>query len=186
MGGGGALDQAPPAPSSGRSHNLTYEDFSTLTGQIEACLNSRPLSPLSTHPKDLAARTPGHFLIGSALTALPEPPTFGLSVLGSARYRLTTQMKDHFWRRWQKVLHQMQQRSKWQEPTHTIQVGDLVLMSDDLLPPTKWPLARVEQCHPGPDGLTRVVTLRIATTTLQQPLVKVVRLPVDLHTTTTD
>ena len=54
-------------------------------------------------------------------------------------------------------------------------------MSDDLLPPTKWPLARVEQYHPGLDGLTRVVRLRTATTTLQRPLVKVVQLPVDLH-----
>ena len=94
-------------------HNLTHEEFSTLTAQIEACLNSRPLSPLSTHPKDLGALTPGHFLIGNALTTLPEPHTFSLFVLGSVRYRLTTQMKDHFWRRWQKeVLHQMQQRSK--------------------------------------------------------------------------
>ena len=86
-------------------------------------------------------------------------------------------MRDHFWRRWQKeVLHQLQQRSKWLEPSHTVQEGDLILLAEDLLPPTKWPLARVERYHPGPGGLTRVMTLRTATTTLQLPLVKVVLL----------
>ena len=158
---------------------LTFEEFSTLAAQIEACLNSRPLSPLSTDAQDVTALTPGHFLVGSALTALPEPDTTNLSVLGNARYRLTTQMRDHFWRRWQKeVLYQLQQRSKL-EPSHAVRKGDLVLLAEDLLPPTKWPLARVERCHPGPDGLTRVVTLRTATTTLQRPLVKIVRLPVE-------
>jgi len=50
---------------------LTYEEMSTA--QIEACLNSRPLQALSGDPDDTAAFTPGHFLVGSALTAIPEP-----------------------------------------------------------------------------------------------------------------
>ena len=158
---------------------LTFEEFSTLAAQIEACLNSRPLSPLSTDSQDVTALTPGLFLVGSALTTIPEPSTLEFSVLGPARYRITTQMRDHFWKRWQReVLHQMQQRSKWLEANHKVREGDLVLIVEDLLPPNKWPLARVEQCHPGQDGLTRVLTLRTATTTLKRPLVKVVPLPV--------
>ncbi|XP_029169587.1 uncharacterized protein LOC114939444 [Nylanderia fulva] len=52
---------------------LTYEEMTTLLAQIEACLNSRPLQPLSDDPEDVAALTPGHFLVGSALSAIPEP-----------------------------------------------------------------------------------------------------------------
>ena len=42
---------------------LTFEEMSTLLVQIEACLNSRPLTPLTDDASDLTALTPGHFLI---------------------------------------------------------------------------------------------------------------------------
>lgn len=159
---------------------LSFEEFSTLTTQIEACLNSRPLSPLSNNPEDLVALTPGHFLIGTALTALPEPFDLDSNITYASRYKMITQMRNHFWKRWHReVLQQMQQRSKWTEANATIAEGDLVLLTDDLVAPAKWPLARVTSCHPGPDGLTRVLSLKTATTTLQRPLVRVIRLPVE-------
>ncbi|GFW02998.1 integrase catalytic domain-containing protein [Trichonephila clavipes] len=52
---------------------LTFEELSTLSSQIEACLNSRPLCVLSSSPDYLCVLTPGHFLIRKALTAIPQP-----------------------------------------------------------------------------------------------------------------
>ncbi|GJQ68013.1 hypothetical protein Trydic_g16745 [Trypoxylus dichotomus] len=40
-----------------------YEDFYIALLQIETCINSRPLSPLSNDPDDLTPLTPGHFLM---------------------------------------------------------------------------------------------------------------------------
>ncbi|XP_076377783.1 uncharacterized protein LOC143259436 [Megalopta genalis] len=52
---------------------LTFEELYTLLTQVESCLNSRPISPISSDPNDLNPLTPGHFLIGDAPTALPSP-----------------------------------------------------------------------------------------------------------------
>ena len=158
---------------------LTFEEFSTFASSIEACLNSRPLSPLSADPADIAALTPGHFLVGTALTAPPEPFDSAYDVTGIPRWQITTQMRNHFWRRWRKeVLHHMQQRSKWLDQKAGPNVGDLVLLTDDLQPPLKWPLGRIEALHPGPDGLARVATLRTSTTKFQRPLTKLILLPI--------
>lgn len=54
-------------------HVLTYEELTTLLVQIEAALSSRPLCPLSDDPSDLSALTPGLFLVGAALSTVPEP-----------------------------------------------------------------------------------------------------------------
>ncbi|CAG7821826.1 unnamed protein product, partial [Allacma fusca] len=43
---------------------LNFEELSTLLTQVEACVNSRPLTPVSSSPEDLSPLTPGHFLIG--------------------------------------------------------------------------------------------------------------------------
>ncbi|XP_018374065.1 PREDICTED: uncharacterized protein LOC108768206 [Trachymyrmex cornetzi] len=42
--------------------SLTFEELYSLLVQIESILNSRPLSPLSSHPDDLLPLTPAHFL----------------------------------------------------------------------------------------------------------------------------
>ena len=55
------------------STKFTYDEFFTLLVQIEACLNSRPLTSLSIDPFDLFVLTPGRFLIGNSLALLPEP-----------------------------------------------------------------------------------------------------------------
>lgn len=48
---------------------LTFEEMTTLLCRIEACLNSRPLAPLSDYLDGYLPLTPGHFLIAIDRTA---------------------------------------------------------------------------------------------------------------------
>ncbi|XP_065079303.1 uncharacterized protein LOC135702207 [Ochlerotatus camptorhynchus] len=52
---------------------ISSDEMATLVAQIEACLNSRPITPLSNDPNDMEILTPGHFLVGRPLTEIPEP-----------------------------------------------------------------------------------------------------------------
>jgi hypothetical protein len=64
---------------------LKYEELNTLLTMIEACLNSRPLTPVSNDLADFVALTPGHFLIGDALTSPAEPDLAEIPTLQSAK-----------------------------------------------------------------------------------------------------
>jgi len=55
------------------TRKYTFEELSTLLARLEACLNSRQLSPMSEDPTDLLALTPGHFLVGGPLLSIVEP-----------------------------------------------------------------------------------------------------------------
>ncbi|XP_046145725.1 uncharacterized protein LOC123989050 [Osmia bicornis bicornis] len=152
---------------------LTFEESITLLTQIKAILNSRPLEPLSDDPDDLSALTPGHFLIGSPLNAVPEPTLLDVSVNRLSRWQFLQQRLQQFWRLWStQYLQRLQAVSKWHHPSNEIKVGTLVLITDERLPPGKWPMARVLKLLPGKDGLTRVVELKTATTTLTRPIAK--------------
>ncbi|CAK9833172.1 hypothetical protein ANTRET_LOCUS9895 [Anthophora retusa] len=51
---------------------LTFEQLETCIIEIEAILNSRPLTPMSPDPNDLQPLISSHFLIGGPLTSFPQ------------------------------------------------------------------------------------------------------------------
>jgi len=159
---------------------LTYEEMATFLAEVEACLNSRPLAPLSDDPEDLTALTPGHFLIGNAINAVPEPTFLGEPINHLTRWQQIQSMRDHFWRRWsQEYLHSLTARPKWTTIASAPRVGQLCLVRSETTPPTRWPLARILELHPGDDCHVRVATVRTATSRLIRPLVKLILLPVN-------
>ncbi|XP_076660817.1 uncharacterized protein LOC143364246 [Halictus rubicundus] len=155
----------------------TYEELATFLCQVEACLNSRPLQALTDDPEDLTPLTPGHFLVGGPLLATPEPTLHDVPTSRLSRWQQLQQRVEHFWRRWSaEYLHQIQTRRKWTTTQPSLGVGDLVLVKSEATPPTKWPLARITDVHPGADGHVRVITVRTATTSFTRPVTKIVRL----------
>lgn len=158
---------------------LTFEEMATLLAQVEACLNSRPISPMTDDAEDLQPLTPGHFLVGHPLCTVPEPSLVDINPGRLSRWQTIQQMYQTFWKRWSaEYLHILQQRHKWNTAGQNVQKDDLVLIRDERAAPCHWPLGRVLDVHPGDDEQTRVLTLRCQNGTMKRPIVKVVVLPI--------
>ncbi|XP_067205343.1 uncharacterized protein [Linepithema humile] len=159
------------------NHTLLSDEFATLLCQIEVCLNSRPISALTADPENFATLTPGHFLIGALLAAVPEESVLELQENRWSRYQRVRAMLEHFWQSWSRdYLHTLQQRTKWTRAHLEIKSGELVLLRNNLLPPSKWSLDRVVAADPGGDGHVRV---RNKDLVFMRPIAQVCRLPVD-------
>ncbi|UYV63695.1 hypothetical protein LAZ67_2005337 [Cordylochernes scorpioides] len=158
-----------------KSRLLNYEELLTLLAQIEACLNSRPLTFVSNDPNDLTALTPGHFLIGNAIRHDAESDHSALNL--RSRWDLIQPQRDYFWNRWScEYLHQLQERRKWRTSHPDVNIGDLVMLKEQNKP-LQWKLARIVQIFPGEDDHVRVVLLRTPKGLLKRPITKICPLP---------
>jgi hypothetical protein len=167
-----------------KDSRLNLEELNTLLCQIEACVNSRPITPLSTDPSEPEALTPGHFLIGGPLSLLPEPNIDIGSIAHLHRWKYVQALMRSFWDRWHKeYLPQLQVRGRWVAKRDTMCVGDVVIIKEDCTSPSNWKLGRITAVHPGKDEVVRVVTIRTSSgTEVKRPVVKLCRLPVSEDT----
>lgn len=162
---------------------LTFEEFATVLTQIEACLNSRPLTPIPTDTDiidNMQVLTPGHFLIGEALVSVPERSYETVNINLLNRWQHTQRLVQIFWKRWQtEYLIRLNQRPKWLRKTPEFEVGDIVLLRGENMPPSKWPLARIIHKHPGHDDMTRVYTVRCNSKNIKRSVSSLCALPVN-------
>lgn len=163
----------------GNAH-LTYEEFNTVLIQIEAVLNSRPISPLSPDPEDLQPLSPGHFLVGRSLTAPVSEDLTDMPAQLLTRYQRVEQMRQHFWTRWSKeYVSELQTRTKWKQTTSDLSQHTLVLIKDENLPPLKWSLGRIIKTFPGHDGISRVADIKTSAGIVRRAFSKICPLPVN-------
>lgn len=160
---------------------LTYEEMSTLLSQVEACLNSRPMSVVnSTEPSELLPLTPGHFLVGEPLVSVPDYNYQTSNVSSLSRWQFVQRMLQTFWKRWSnEYLSMILNRYKWAYKLPEPKIGDIVLVKEDDLPPSRWLLVRILEKHPGHDNVTRIVTLRTKSSILKRPTSNLCILPVE-------
>ncbi|XP_058816992.1 uncharacterized protein LOC131680288 [Topomyia yanbarensis] len=98
------------------SGNFTYtfEELSTLLAQVAACMNSRPITPISNDPSDPEPLTPAHFLIGRPLTTAPEINQLERRISSMARWQFVQRASQEFRARWQReYVRSLQAFTKW-------------------------------------------------------------------------
>ena len=154
---------------------LTFEEMSTILCEIEACLNSRPILPTTSHDQDgLQTLTSGHFLVYGQPTALQSDPRMSDELHLQRKWNLCKVIVAQFWKRWTtEYLHTLQAKTKWNQQKPNLQVEDIVIVKPDSHFHCHWPTARITAIHPGSDGIVRVVTITTASGTYKRPVAKV-------------
>ena len=156
------------------SQILTYEELSTVSAQVEACLNSRPLLATTSHnPDGITPLTPGHFLLLKPPTAYPDYPQLPEEPSKLKKWHLCQAIVQHFWDRWSReYLQTLQSRSKWKTPQPNLEPGDIVVIKEDRTFSCHWPLAKIIRTYPGKDGLVRVAQVQTGNSTYKRPITK--------------
>ncbi|XP_058817718.1 uncharacterized protein LOC131681030 [Topomyia yanbarensis] len=115
---------------------VTQDEMLALLAQVEMCLNSRPITEMFSDPSDLEALTPGNFLVGSNMQAIPEFDYKQQPDNRLTRWQLMQKLFQAIWKRWNtEYLQQLQARStKGIKPAVDIEVDRLVIMKEDNIP----------------------------------------------------
>ena len=162
---------------------MTDAQLATLTTEIESILNNRRLTHISDNVNDLEALTPNHILLGlhrnwESVHGVDEGDT-----TSRKHWRQVQALSIQFWERWRKeFLPKLTKRTKWQNQVPNYEVGELVVLSDELSKKKgKWSLARIIRTMPGDDGIVRTVELKTPTGTLVRPTAKLYRLEENIN-----
>jgi hypothetical protein len=163
-----------------KSQKLGYEALTTIIAEIEAVLNSRPLTYIQTDSTDVL--TPFHLYNGSRALDPPDPriKDFTEMTAEDARQRVLKLDKiiSSFWNTWSKdYLTSLRENSlnlgrKGEGP----KPGDVVVIHEDNKKRALWKLGRVVDLIKGKDGVVRGARVKTESTysggVIERPLQK--------------
>ncbi|XP_071149289.1 uncharacterized protein [Mytilus edulis] len=174
----------------GRSF-VSLDVLNTTVIEVEAILNDRPLTYISTDPIDEDPLTPSHLLYGRKIVSLPYPSNQHVDdnlvqdfthSSSNKLYTVQCQIIKHFWCRWKKeyltALREFHRINGNNE--QDIKVGDIVQIYDET-PRINWQLAIIKELVFGQDGLIRSVMLRTKNGITSRPIKKLYPLEISTN-----
>ena len=160
--------------------SLNDESFRTLLTEVEAVINSRPLTVDNlSDSQSLVPLTPNHLLTMKSKIIMAPPGDFEKADLYSRRrWRRIQHINNEFWSRWKhEYLLSLQTRQKWQSPKRNFRVGDVILQKEHTTFRNDWPMGRIIKTQSDDKGDVRSVTLRTVTNQVfDRPIHKLVLL----------
>ena len=163
-----------------KDHVLTDPQLYTLLTEVEHIINSRPLTHLSEDINDYEPLTPNHILLGSHRNWDSIADTSDVDLTSRRKWKQVQALRSMFWSRWvNEYLPSLTERPRSTAKPANLEEGQLVLMQDDDVKRTKWPLGRIVKTMPGKDGVVRVVEVRNRSGVYTRPVSKVFKLEDD-------
>ena len=150
---------------------LDAESLSTYLCEVENIVNSRPITTVSSDSTDAEPLTPNHILTGKGYVVTVDPSSFQGDVYMRKRWRRVQQLASDFWSRWRKeFIPTLQMRTKWTKKSMNLSQGDVVLLQEDNVSRSDWPLGIVVDTETDSHGLVRTVQLRSKGKLLRRPI----------------
>ena len=155
----------------------TEEVLYTVLVEIEHSVNSRPLTHVSTDPRDNESLTPNHFLIGSSSGEFKFGNYDAQNTCLRKQYRIAQAFAESFWKRWlREYLPTLIAREKWYTQKEPLKIGDKVLIVDNQAPRNLWKKGTILETFPGANGEIRVAKILTFSGEMTRPTHKLVRL----------
>ena len=166
---------------------LTYDELLTVLTEVEAIINSRPLTYFSSEDLE-EPLTPSHLLTGHRILSLPDDPAplgndsdSEFEVTPQDLHRRVSALKQalaEFWDRWHnEYLLQLRERYPQADTGGVPRApfpGEVILIHEENQPRTLWRLGRVNDVITGSDGKIRGAVLTVVTngkqSTLRRPI----------------
>ena len=155
------------------SGKLQEDSFSTLTSQVEALLNSRPLTLVSSDIREVESLTPEHFSTAMT-TGLPSDTAISSNDRRTGKlWNNVNSIMNEFWTRLLKeYLPTLRQRRKWHSTVDRIEVGDMVWILENNTPMVIWPVGRVQKVNKGKDNVVRSCLVKTSKGDFVKPCIK--------------
>ncbi|XP_045170970.2 uncharacterized protein LOC123533396 [Mercenaria mercenaria] len=161
---------------------INLEELQTITTEVEAVLNDRPITYVTSDDSDPHPLTPAHLLYGRQVKSLPtknvpiesvSDPAVGNRSSITRRARVQKELIEHFRERWRheyltalREYHRVTGNNK-----QTISVGDVIQIHDDT-PRARWRLGVVHELIYGKDGLIRAAKVKSNSGISVRPIIK--------------
>lgn len=145
---------------------LTRVELETCLIEVEACVNSRPLTFVGDEPDGCFPLTPSHFLSGrlaGTRLAVEDDSQQVTSTVLRERDLECKRLLAKFWAVWQgDYLRSLPHSVRKFKSRGRLQVGSVVLIHEEGLPRMRWVMGVVCKLHPGSDGVIRAADVRTA------------------------
>ena len=162
---------------------LHFDTFVTAVVEAEGILNRRPLTHISTDPRDMEALTPNHLLCPAILHKQEKPEVEAIkdaAVDARSAWRRAQARINSFWKDFKRdYLSMLHSRSKWRKTMDNLKVDDLVILVDDSNERNHWKMGRIITTTGNDEHVRKVEILRSDGKIVQRDRVKVVKLEMD-------
>ena len=147
---------------------LDKNELHTTLIEIEACVNSRPLTFVGDDLSSGQPLTPSHLLLGRGSFLKNNGSSEILSTDQTVRSHAqeAASRADVFWQRWQDEYLKQLPLPSFRGTRGAVKVGSIVLIREDNCPRLRWPLGIIDEMKTGRDGICRTVKVRTLSGTL--------------------